>query len=551
MSAAQTTSDAPARASQALTRQQLLLAGAGGAALLGAGGAIAPRLAQAAAGAKSGGTMRVGIGGGGPTDNFDAALINGPSATTRGQVYYETLVWLDGTFGLHNWLCDRCEPNAAADVWTVRLKQGLEFHNGKTVTADDVLFSIRRLLDPKTGATAAAQLGALDMKASKTLDERTVEFHLKRPTSFFDQILSDIVYIVPVGYNPKKPVSTGPWKLISYKPGQQTVLEPFANYWGVKPKLDRLVIVELPDDSARVNALLSGQVDAINQVPFAQVPVLQANGNLQTVVSPTAAWNPITMRVDTAPFNDVRVRQAIRLVMDREQAVKTALFGQGIPASDYYGRFDPAAGTGLKRTPDIERAKSLLKAAGKSGLKVELVTSPISAGIVEACQVLRPEREGRGHRHHAQEGRRLDVLRRLRQVAVRGRLLGRPPVPRDRVAERRAGRERRQHDALQRPGVQQALQPGRAPARRRQAAPDHQAHAEDPVRPRRQPDLVVPEHDRRLLEEGHRLHEGRPDGVGARPLPAEPALVRLASAGVMAEPRTNRRPGSAAAICRA
>ncbi len=142
MSAALTTSDAPARASQALTRQQLLLAGAGGAALLGAGGAIAPRLAQAAAGAKSGGTMRVGIGGGGPTDNFDAALINGPSATTRGQVYYETLVWLDGTFGLHNWLCDRCEPNAAADVWTVRLKQGLEFHNGKTVTADDVLFSI-------------------------------------------------------------------------------------------------------------------------------------------------------------------------------------------------------------------------------------------------------------------------------------------------------------------------------------------------------------------------------------------------------------------------
>ena len=388
MSAALTTSDAPARASQALTRQQLLLAGAGGAALLGAGGAIAPRLAQGAASAKSGGTMRVGIGGGGPTDNFDAALINGPSATTRGQVYYETLVWLDGTFGLHNWLCDRCEPNAAADVWTVRLKQGLEFHNGKTVTADDVLFSIRRLLDPKTGATAAAQLGALDMKASKSLDERTVEFHLKRPTSFFDQILSDIVYIVPVGYNPKKPVSTGPWKLISYKPGQQTVLEPFANYWGVKPKLDRLLIVELPDDSARVNALLSGQVDAINQVPFAQVPVLQANGNLQTVVSPTAAWNPITMRVDTAPFNDVRVRQAIRLVMDREQAVKTALFGQGIPASDYYGRFDPAAGTGLKRTPDIERAKSLLKAAGKSGLRVELVTSPISAGIVEACQVL-------------------------------------------------------------------------------------------------------------------------------------------------------------------
>ena len=100
-----------------------------------------PRLAQAAP-VKTGGTLRVGIGGGGPTDSFDAALINGPSATTRGQVFYETLVWLDGTFQLHNWLCDQCVPNKAGNVWTVRLKQGLEFHNGKTVTADDVLFSI-------------------------------------------------------------------------------------------------------------------------------------------------------------------------------------------------------------------------------------------------------------------------------------------------------------------------------------------------------------------------------------------------------------------------
>ena len=73
-----------------------------------------PRASRRQRRAKSGGTMRVGIGGGGPTDNFDAALINGPSATTRGQVYYETLIWLDGTFGLHNWLCDRASPTRPA-----------------------------------------------------------------------------------------------------------------------------------------------------------------------------------------------------------------------------------------------------------------------------------------------------------------------------------------------------------------------------------------------------------------------------------------------------
>src|SRR5262249_36599409 len=183
------------------------------------------------------------------------------------------------------------------------------------------LFSMARIINPKSGATAAAQLGQLDLRASKKLDKRTVQFALKRPYSFFDQVLSDICYIIPVGYNPKKPVSTGPWKLVSYSPGQQPVLKPSENYWGKKPAVDQLVIVELPDDSARVNAMLAGQVDVINQVPYAQTAALKGNSAMKLVVSPTGAWNPITMRVAMAPFNDVRVRQAIRLSMDRRPPI--------------------------------------------------------------------------------------------------------------------------------------------------------------------------------------------------------------------------------------
>jgi peptide/nickel transport system substrate-binding protein len=378
-----------------LTRRDLLRLGGGGAVLLGTGGLLGPALAQAATG-KTGGTLRVGIAGGGPTDSFDAALVNGPSSTTRAQIFYETLTWLDGHMSIHNWLCESCTPNANASVWTVRLKQGLEFHNGKTVTADDVIYSVKRLVNPKTGAVAAAQLGQIDLTRTKKIDARTVRFVMKSPVSFFDQILSDIVYIIPVGYNPKKPVSTGPWRFVSFTPGQQTVLVPFENYWGVKAKVDKLILVELPDDSARVNALISGQVDVINQVPFQQVPVLKSNSNVQTIVSQTAAFNPITMRVDTAPFSDVRVRQAIRLCMDRKQAVATALFGQGVPAADVFGRFDPTSSTSLVREPDIAMAKSLLKAAGKSNLKVELVCSPIAAGITEACQVLAQNAQAAG-----------------------------------------------------------------------------------------------------------------------------------------------------------
>jgi peptide/nickel transport system substrate-binding protein len=201
-------------------------------------------------------------------------------------------------------------------------------------------------------------------------------------------VLSDIVYIVPTGYDPKKPVSTGPWKLVSYAPGRQTELVPFENYWGKKPYVDRLLIVELPDDTARVNALISGQVDVINQVPYSQGQALGSNKAITLVSSPTGAFNPITMRVDQAPFDDVRVRQAIRLCMDRGQAVQTALFGQGTPGYDSFGKFDPAYTEKWKREIDVDRARSLLKAAGKEGLEVELTTTPIAAGIVEACQLL-------------------------------------------------------------------------------------------------------------------------------------------------------------------
>src|SRR5262249_13162359 len=151
------------------------------------------------------------------------------------------------------------------------------------------------------------------------------------PTSFFDQLLSDIVYMVPVGYDPKHPVSTGPWVFKSFQAGRQSVFTRFANYHGTPAYADELHFIELPDDTARVNALISGQVDGINEVPAAQLSQVKGQSGIQLANYQTGRWNPITMRVDVAPFNDVRVRQALRLVMDRNQAIQVALYGQGVP----------------------------------------------------------------------------------------------------------------------------------------------------------------------------------------------------------------------------
>lgn len=375
-----------------LTRRGLLGAGVGGALVLAGCGSSSSASKTAASGkapsgkVKSGGTLRVGIAGGSPSDNFDAALVNGPSATTRGQVFYENLIWMDGNLQLHNALAEEVSHNGKADMWTVRLRQGLEFHNGKTVTADDVVFTVNRVMNPKIGATASAQYLNILKKATK-VDPRTVQFELSQPCSFFPALLSDVTYIIPVGYDPKKPVSTGPWKMVSYTPGVETVLERFPNYWSTPARADALHIVELPDDSARVNALLSNQVDVINQVPFDQIPSLKGNSNYTLAISETGGFDPITMRVDVAPFNDARVRQAIRLVMNRKQAVESAYLGNGAVGADYMGRFGGCFAS-MQREQDVEQAKSLLKQAGQQNLSVQLVATPQSAGILQACQVL-------------------------------------------------------------------------------------------------------------------------------------------------------------------
>ena len=337
------TSEASAHAEPGAYSTAATLAGAGGAALLGAGDLLSPRVspklrsprpaarsasASAAAARPTTSTPR--------SSTAPRRRRAGRSSTRRS---YGSTARSSCTTGSATSACQ----TRPANVWTVRLKQGLEFHNGKTVTADDVLFSIAPLLDPEDRAPPRPRSSArVDMKRSKKLDDRTVEFVLKRPTSFFDEILSDIVYIIPVGYNPKKPVSTGPVEAHQLQAGPADRARAVRELLGPQADASTSSSSSSCPTTRRASTRCSpGRSTRSTRCRSRRSPCCKANGNLQTVVSPTAAWNPITMRVDTAPFNDVRVRQAIRLVMDRKQAVQTALFGQGVPASDYYGRFDP------------------------------------------------------------------------------------------------------------------------------------------------------------------------------------------------------------------
>jgi peptide/nickel transport system substrate-binding protein len=267
------------------------------------------------------------------------------------------------------------------------------------MSADDVIFSLMRITNPKSPGVGAASIGYVDRSAIKKLDALTVRIPLKiQNAGFLADLGQYFNSIVPVGYDPKNPIGTGAWKYQSFTPGQQSVFVKFPHYWqSGRPLADQLTIIDFTDDTARINALLSGQIDLADTVPTEQIPQIQGSSGLQVIDNPAGGWLPITMRVDQAPFSDVRVRQAFRLIVNRPQMVEQVLSGHGSIANDLYGRFDPAYDSALpQRHQDLEQAKSLLKQAGHSNLTVTLVTAPVFAGIPEEAQVFAQQASGAG-----------------------------------------------------------------------------------------------------------------------------------------------------------
>lgn len=354
-----------------------------------------------AAGLRHGGTLHAGATGGGAKDTIDAHNpVTDPDHMRVFQLY-EPLVMRSPDFSRIDMLvAESLEPDKGrADVWTARLRSGIEFHDGRRVTADDVIFSLRRIVNPKSPGIGANLLADVDAASLKKLDARTVRIKLRRPNAAFpDAVGQYFNAIVPVGYDPAKPLGTGPFRYESFTPGQQSVFNRFANYWDTgKPYLDQVVIIDFPEDTARVNALLSGQVQVIDNLPTAQLSQVAGNQNLRVLNSTTGSWQPLTMRVDQPPFSDVRVRQAFRLIVDRKQMVEQVLSGQGRVANDLYAPYDPVYDSALpQRQQDLEQAKSLLKQAGRSGLSVQLVTAPVFQGIVQAAEVFAQQAKGAG-----------------------------------------------------------------------------------------------------------------------------------------------------------
>ena len=343
----------------------------------------------ASASVKRGGTLRAAISGGSSSDSLDAQSAITTIDFARIFQLNEPLIGFDKDAKLVPVLAESLTPSADAKTWTLKLRSGVTFHNGKALTADDVIYSFQRIVDPKAPLPGAVPIAAVDVANMKKIDDLTVEIPCKTPFAILDQTVANYYYnIVPQGYDPKKPVGTGPFKYKSFTPGQQSVFVRNENYWqSGLPYVDEVVITDYADETAQINALTGGQADMVNQLSANGANSLSTS-DAKTVVSPGGGWVPFTMRVDAAPFNDVKVRQAFRYMVDRNQMMDVVFGGNGTMGNDVFSIYDPSFNTALPQRPyDPEQAKSLLKSAGVEGLTVDLVTSDIAQGSLSMATV--------------------------------------------------------------------------------------------------------------------------------------------------------------------
>ncbi len=326
---------------------------------------------------RSGGQLIHGATGGGAKDTLDPHQPVQAADIARCTNLYEPLLFWNNNYELESALAESVEPSADATTWMITMRQGVTFHNGQPVTAEDAWKSIQRVADPKAPLSAGGQLSQIiDFESSKVVDEKTLQIALKTPYAILDTLLAEYTLgIIPGGeFDPKNPVGTGPFKYKSFEVGKTSTFTRYDDYWGDAAFVDELVIQDFADDNAKVNALQAGQIQTLDNLPYNLIDTIEGAGG-GVLKAEGGQWVPFTMRVDQAPFDDVRVRQAMRLIVDRQALIDQTLSGYGSLGNDLYAPLDVNYASDLpQREQDIDQAKSLLKAAGQEGLQVELFT---------------------------------------------------------------------------------------------------------------------------------------------------------------------------------
>ncbi len=338
----------------------------------------AARLAHA----KAGGTIRVGISafGGG----LEPYLLNEGGSLAFAGIPGEYLTFTNKDGSVVPWLATSWKPNADATVWTFQIRKGVKFHNGQTLTAKDVVASMKQYVGLKGSNAGLSPF--FDASGVSAKGDYTVVFRLKSPIGVFPYLVSQTTYqaIIQPASIAAKPgtwvasgmIGTGAFKVTKYVDKKSATLVRHAAYWGGHPPLDGVNITFYQGTAPMVLALRAGQIDLAMQLsPQEALPF--ANSSKYTHYAlPTSAHRQVCMRTDVGALKDPRVRRALALVINRPQQVSKIMLGAAEVGNDnpFWRHFASTDQSIHQRKQDLQLAKSLLQAAGAQNLKFNLTT---------------------------------------------------------------------------------------------------------------------------------------------------------------------------------
>ncbi|GGR62643.1 ABC transporter substrate-binding protein [Streptomyces aurantiogriseus] len=342
---------------------------------------------DASAKPRKGGTLRVGALG------RPGAITRDPHGTQANEsdylvlsLVYDTLTVPGDKPNTEPRLAASWEPSADLRTWKFKLAKGATFHDGSPVTAEDVVFSLKRLRATPSGASRLPGIQAAGIKAEGTDTVVLVSDYANAELPLLTRLTT---FVVPAGTTDKdieKAPGTGPFKLEWFRSGNARLVRN-EDWYGGEVHLDAIEVKIFESPQAMANALLAGQIDVASNVGAVAARTAKGRSDIQTVRRSNDMAMPIVMRTADGPFADPKVREALRLAVDREAMVAQVLSGYGSVANDILGTGDPAYDKSIpQRARDLAQAKKLLAEAGFDTSKTyELLTTEDISGLAESA----------------------------------------------------------------------------------------------------------------------------------------------------------------------
>jgi len=378
---------------------------------LGVSAAIAPTLFSGKAHSampKKGGRFRQGVGGGSTTDSLDPATITDAMCQNLNWQLRNSLVEVDYKGNPLPELAESFESSPDAVQWIFKLRNGVEFHNGKSLEAEDVIDTINYHRGKDSKSAAKSLLDAI--KEIKADGKQTVIFTLKGGNADFPFILADYhLTIQPAGTRGadlNKGVGTGPFQMVSFEPGVRSFVKRNPNYFKEgRGHFDEVETLGIADYTARTNALKTGQLDFINRCELKTVHLLKRAPNIQIIQTTGTRHYTIPMLTTIKPYDNNDVRLALKYAIDREQMVKMILRGFGKVANDHpIGPSQRFYASELEqRSYDPEKAKFHMKKSGIGDHVFKLHTADAAfGGAIDAAMLFKESA--------ARAGMKIDVV---------------------------------------------------------------------------------------------------------------------------------------------